>query len=158
MIRFSLSLLFAFTGLASSSSGYDIGFITYAKYMHNKEFHPRKLPNLDLQNIKKRERKILLIFTIFLLHFFCLYSPQKTSNFSFKDLPARSSYFQRRALWYVNNREQKKVEWHKDFLVFFLGGVQTLNLQNYYALQEEAEDSMQIFFLRWPVMHFFHRA
>ena len=77
MIRFSLSLLFAFTGLASSSSGYDIGFITYAKYMHNKEFHPRKLPNLDLQNIKKREKKFLLIFTIFLLHFFCLYSPQK---------------------------------------------------------------------------------
>lgn len=101
---------------------------------------------LTYRTSKKRERTFLLIFTIFLLHFFCLYSPQKTSNFSFKDLPARSSYFQRRALWYVNNREQKKVEWHKDFLVFFLGGVQTLNLQNYYALQEEAEDSMQIFF------------
>lgn len=65
MIRFSLSLLFAFTGLASSSSGYDIGFITYAKYMHNKEFHPRKLPNLDLQNIKKREREHFYLFLQF---------------------------------------------------------------------------------------------
>ena len=110
MIRFSLSLLFAFTGLASSSSGYDIGFITYAKYMHNKEFHPRKLPNLDLQNIKKERENIFTYFYNFLVAFFLPLFTAKTSNFSFKDFPARSSYFQRRALWYVNNREQKKVE------------------------------------------------
>ena len=70
MIRFSLSLLFAFTGLASSSSGYDIGFITYAKYMHNKEFHPRKLPNLDLQNIKKEREH----FYLFLQFSCCIFS------------------------------------------------------------------------------------
>ena len=40
----------------------------------------------------------------------CIFSPiiHRKNMKIFKDLPASSSYFQRRALWYVNNREQKK--------------------------------------------------
>ena len=45
-----------------------------------KNFHPRKLPNLDLQYIN--QKNFYLLFTIFLLHFFSYYSPQKHEKFS----------------------------------------------------------------------------
>ena len=93
MIRFSLSLLFAFTGLASSSSGYDIGFITYAKYMHNKEFHPRKLPNLDLQNIKKERENIFTYFYNFLVAFFLPLFTAKDIKFFFQGLACKIFIF-----------------------------------------------------------------
>ena len=99
----------AFTGL---SSPHHPVMTSASLHMQNtcvtKNFHPRKLPNLDLQNIKKERENIFTYFYNFLVAFFLPLFTAKTSNFSFKDFPARSSYFQRRALWYVNNREQKK--------------------------------------------------
>lgn len=95
----------AFTSLASSSSGYDIGFITYAKYMRNKEFSSEKTAKSWLTVHQPKE--FLLTFHNFPVAFFLLLFTAKTWKI-FKDLPASSSYFQRRALWYVNNREQKK--------------------------------------------------
>ena len=141
----------AFTGL---SSPHHPVMTSASLHMQNtcvtKNFHPRKLPNLDLQYIN--QKNFYLLFTIFLLHFFSYYSPQKHEKFSRICLQVLH-IFKGELYGMSIIVSKKKVEWHKDFLGFFLG-VQTVNLQNYYAPQE---DSMQIF-LRWPVMHFFHRA
>ena len=150
MIRFLTSkphLLFYLTGL---TSGYDIGFITYAKYMRNKEFSSEKTAKSWLTVHQPKE--FLLTFHNFPVAFFLLLFTAKTWKFSRICLQVLH-IFKGELYGMSIIVSKKKVEWHKDFLGFFLG-VQTVNLQNYYAPQE---DSMQIF-LRWPVMHFFHRA
>ena len=71
----------AFTGL---SSPHHPVMTSASLHMQNtcvtKNFHPRKLPNLDLQYIN--QKNFYLLFTIFLLHFFSYYSPQKHEKFS----------------------------------------------------------------------------
>ena len=146
--------VFKISAFTSLSSPHHPVMTSTSLHMQNtcvtKNFHPRKLPNLDLQYIN--QKNFYLLFIIFLLHFFSYYSPQKHEKFSRICLQVLH-IFKGELYGMSIIVSKKKVEWHKDFLGFFLG-VQTVNLQNYYAPQE---DSMQIF-LRWPVMHFFHRA
>ena len=81
IMRWKVFKISAFTGL---SSPHHPVMTSASLHMQNtcvtKNFHPRKLPNLDLQYIN--QKNFYLLFTIFLLHFFSYYSPQKHEKFS----------------------------------------------------------------------------
>ena len=75
--------VFKISAFTSLSSPHHPVMTSASLHMQNtcvtKNFHPRKLPNLDLQYIN--QKNFYLLFTIFLLHFFSYYSPQKHENF-----------------------------------------------------------------------------